>query len=64
MELLLILRMKRIWLIFGVLVFTKYTPGHAGMTVYATDGLTRVGPDDAPQTVASSVLIRAANENY
>lgn len=55
--------MKRLWLIVGALVFMACTPSRAGMTVYVTDGLARVGPDDPPRE-HTSILIRAARNEY
>jgi len=55
--------MRRGWLIPGLLALSSCTSAHAAMTVYATDGLTRVRPDDPP-VIAASILIRAARNEY
>ena len=55
--------MRRPWFMIGFLALTGCTPARAGMTVYMTDGLARVRPDDPP-AVAPSILIRAARNEY
>jgi hypothetical protein len=45
------------------LLASGYTPAHAQMAVYATDGLARVRPTDAP-AVAAPVAISAARNEY
>src|SRR5882672_10991741 len=55
--------MCRTFLMIGFLALTGCAPARAGMTVYMTDGLARVRPDDPP-VVAPSILIRAARNEY
>jgi hypothetical protein len=55
--------MKLVWLLVGVVVFMGCTLARAGMTVYATDGLARVRPNDPPLS-APAIHIRAARNGY
>jgi hypothetical protein len=55
--------MKLAWLLVGAVVFTECTLARAGMTVYATDGLARVRPNDPPVS-APAIHIRAARNEY
>jgi hypothetical protein len=54
--------MRCAWLIPAVLIFMDCTPARAQMTVYATDGLTRVRPDDPPLDSARLEISAARNE--
>src|SRR5688572_31150014 len=56
--------MPKTWVILAAFALAAATPARADMTVYPVDGLTRVGPDTAPQVLATSVLIRAARNEY